>query len=202
MKEVRNLGRGLDWGVAPHLAPQLVTSWSATALAWTGPSFKSPRPFPTICRLWVACTLRVVRSPVTFLVATLRWPPVRCLVSSGGLLPAGTCWTLWQIVVTATPLRGHRWPGPGGHTPFLWPITLMSASAQWLHLGGGCRPTASKSGRRTWLPLDQRPPCWNGCRPFRTQGQQTRWDPCEEVQSAMRDNPPVESSVGAGRDTT
>ena len=55
--------------------------------------------------------LRVVRSPVVFLVATPRWPPAAALpvwtfcsaqflgktatlVPSGGLLPEGTCWTL------------------------------------------------------------------------------------------------------------
>ena len=29
-------------------------------------------PYPTICRLWVACSSRVARSPVAFLVVTLR----------------------------------------------------------------------------------------------------------------------------------
>ena len=59
--------------------------------------------------LWVARSS--VGSPVAFLVATPWWPPDRCaagldiscgaqrlgkaatLVSQGGLLPAGTCWT-------------------------------------------------------------------------------------------------------------
>ena len=65
---------------------------------------------PTHCSFshaFFACHLRVVRSPVAFLVATRPWRPVRCaarlvflwsavpregrhLVSSGGLLPAGT----------------------------------------------------------------------------------------------------------------
>ena len=72
----------------------------------------------------------------------------------------------------------------GGHTPFLWLIMLMflllPASAQWLHLGSGCRPTARTSSRRTWLALDQRPPCWSGSRPFRMQGHRTRWTPVKQ----------------------
>ena len=51
--------------------PRPVTSWSATALVWTAPLLGSPHPYPTICRLWIASPLRVVRSPVVFLVATL-----------------------------------------------------------------------------------------------------------------------------------
>ena len=62
----------------------------------------------------------------------------------------------------------------GGHTPFLWPKMLMHLL---LHLGSGCRPTARKDSRRTRLVLDQRPPCWNGSRSFRKQGQWTRWTP-------------------------
>ena len=70
-------GRGRARGNLTRL-PRPVTSWSATPRAWRGSSFGSPRPYPTICRHWVASPLRVVRSPVVFLVATLRWPPVRC----------------------------------------------------------------------------------------------------------------------------
>ena len=45
-------------------------------------------------------------------------------------------------------LTGKHVPNAGGHTPFVWTITsmylLLPASAQWLHLGSGCRPTARK----------------------------------------------------------
>ena len=102
---------GWDRGNLTRL-PRPVTSWSATALA--RPSFGSPRPYPTNCRLWVACSSRVVRSPVVFLVAALLWPPVRCaaglvffwgavpregrhLVSSDGLFASRHEMTLWQI---------------------------------------------------------------------------------------------------------
>ena len=36
--------------------PRPVSSWRATALAWTAPPLGSPHPYPTICRLWVACS--------------------------------------------------------------------------------------------------------------------------------------------------
>ena len=66
---------------------------------------------------------------------------------------------------------------------------LLPASVQWLHLGSGCRPTARTSSRRAWLALDQRPPGWNGSRPFRKQGQRTRWTPVKKCKVPCGINP-------------
>ena len=79
MKEFCNLRRGWAGGNLTRL-PRLVSSWRATTIAWTGafsrahsvripPSAVSGSPAP----------LRVVRSPVAFLVATPRWPPAAAL---------------------------------------------------------------------------------------------------------------------------
>ena len=82
-------------------------------------------PYPTICRLWVACSLRVVRLPVVFLVAPLfggrqsaalpDWSfcgktATRC--PQVVFLAASTRGHGGRPVETATPLREHRHPGP------------------------------------------------------------------------------------------
>ena len=77
MKEIRNLRR--CWaGSSASLGSPASTSWSATALAWTsalfGRTLSVSRHLPSLGRL----PPRKVRSPVVFLVATRRWPPVRC----------------------------------------------------------------------------------------------------------------------------
>ena len=88
--------------------PRPVTSWSATAIAWTGRLLGSPHPYPTMCRLWVACS-----SVGSRVARRLPGRPLRCWSGlsvgrrgsgrpppwcpQGGLLPQGTCWTLWQI---------------------------------------------------------------------------------------------------------
>ena len=79
MKEDRDLLRGWARGNLTRL-PRPVTSWSATALAWTGLFLKSPHPYPTIWRL------RVARSSVGSRVArrlpdrhsSVTASPLRC----------------------------------------------------------------------------------------------------------------------------
>ena len=60
-------------GVAPHLPPQPVSSWRPTTIVWTcaffGRTLSVSHHLPSH---WVACLLRVVRSPVVFLFATPR----------------------------------------------------------------------------------------------------------------------------------
>ena len=112
-----------------------------TLLGFPGPYHRGVRcPYPTICRLWVACSLRVVKSPVVFLVATPRWPPVRCAVGLDFLwgaearedrhlgalkvvfCPQAHAGHIGRLVVTATSLWGHwrpQAPHPQGE-PCCW----------------------------------------------------------------------------------
>ena len=66
------------------------------------------------------------------------------------------------------------------HRASLCAAVLSTCVLTVLHLGSGCRPTARKGFRHTGLVFDQRPPCWNGSRPFRKQGQRTRWTPVKQ----------------------
>ena len=81
----------------------------------------------------------------------------------------------------------------GGHTPptgqTVCCCTVHKRADLALHLDSGCRPTARKSSWRTWLAHDQRPPCWNGSRPFRKQGQRTRWTPVKKCKVPCGINP-------------
>ena len=68
---------------------------------------------------------RVVRSPVVFLVAPLRWQPVRCAaglvflfgaeapprVLRWSFLPASTCWTPWQFGLDCNAIAGAQAAG-------------------------------------------------------------------------------------------
>ena len=61
-----------------------------------GPSFGSLGPYPATCRLWVACFLRVVRSPVVFLVTTHQ------VAASLAALPDWSCGGAQYLGKTAT----------------------------------------------------------------------------------------------------
>ena len=131
-------------GVAPHSAPQPVGSWRTTTIAWTSAVFGAIRAYPTHCSV-----------PHAALPAPW-WPPDRCaaglvflwgavpregrhLVSSGGLLPAGTKGHVSeQYVGTATPLREHRRPGP----------VRVSAHLSRLLEGAGVTPAVHSHGLR------------------------------------------------------
>ena len=75
------------------------------------------------------------------------------------------------------------------HRASLCAAVLSTYVLTVLHLGSGCRTTARTSSGRAWLALDQRPPCWNGSRPFRMQGQRTRWTPVKQYEVPCGINP-------------
>ena len=77
MEEVRNLRGGQAGSSAPLSSPARRFVENRNDCLDKCPLRLHFVLFPTICRLWVACSLRQVRSPFAFLVATLRWPPVR-----------------------------------------------------------------------------------------------------------------------------
>ena len=141
-REVRNLRRG--WaGAAPRSAPQPVTSWSCATIAWTsavfGRTLSVSHHLPSLGRLppcgWSGrpSSSWSRHSPVTA-------SPLRCRTGlsagcrgsgrptpwspQGGLLPAGTCWTLWQI---GRGLQRH-WKGIGGRGLFVPQLTYLGSS--------------------------------------------------------------------------
>ena len=142
--------------------PQPVRSWRTTTIAWTGASsrvhsvrippsavFGSPAP------PWVA------GSPVAFLVATPRWPPDRCAAGLDFLwgavpregrhlgalkvvfCPQAQAGHFGRLVGTATPLRGHRQPGP----------VRASAHLSRVLVGAGVTPAIHSHGPAPLAPV-------------------------------------------------
>ena len=121
-------GRGLARGNLTRL-PRPVSSWRATAFAWTGPSSRVASSvshhLPPLGRLPPAW---VVRSPVAFLVATPRWTPAAAL----------PVWTFCgaQYLGKAATLVSSRWSFARRHK--------LGTLADWWglqrHCGGICRP--------------------------------------------------------------
>ena len=114
MKEVCSLRRGWAGGSASLSSPDPYHRGVRQRSPGRAPLLGSPHPYPTICRLWVACSSsssqvarRLPGSHSSVAASPLRCqsglsvgrstsgrPPPWC--PQGGLLPAGTCWTLWQ----------------------------------------------------------------------------------------------------------
>ena len=125
------------------------------------PSSGAPCPYPTVCHLWVAHPLRVVRSPVAFLVATPRWPPAAALPVWTFLFgavpredrhhsalkvvfcPQALAGHFGRLVGTATPLRGHRRPGP----------VRASAHLSQVLVGAGVTPAVHSHGPAPLAPV-------------------------------------------------
>ena len=105
--------------------PRPVSSWRATALAWTGPSSRVASSvshhLPPLGRLPPAW---VVTSPVAFLVATPRWPPAAAL-------PVWTFCGAQYLGKTAT-LVPSRWSFARRHSL----ITLADWWGLQRHCGG------------------------------------------------------------------
>ena len=152
MKEVHNLRRGWSGGGASLSSPARRTS------ALFGRTLSVSNHLPSLGRL----PLRVVRSLVVFLVATPRWPPVRCAAGlvflvgrrgpgrpppwcpHGGLLPAGTCWTLWQIGGDSNAIAAPQAAGA---------VFLASAHLSRVLVGAGVTPAAHSHGPAPLAPL-------------------------------------------------
>ena len=126
MKEFCNLRRGWAGGNLTRL-PRPVSSWRATALAWTGPSSRVASSvshhLPPLGRLPPA---RVVRSPVAFLVATPRWPPAAAL-------------PVWTFCGAQPAGRPPPWCPQGGFCPQAQSAALDTLADWWglqRHCGG------------------------------------------------------------------
>ena len=150
-REVRSLGRGWARSNLTRL-PRPVSSWSATALAWMGPSSRVASSvshhLPSLGRLLPAGGQVPRRLPGRH--SSVAASPLRCRTGlsvgrrgsgrpkpwcpQGGLLPAGTKGHVGRVVGTATPLRGHRRPGP---------VRASAHLSQVLVGAGGTLPRAS-----------------------------------------------------------
>ena len=171
VSELRNLRRGWAGGSASLSSPA-VDSWSATAIAWTGPSSQVAssvshhlpslgrpllhglpgRPSSSWSPLFGGRQPLRCRSGLSVGRSTSGRPPPWC--PQDGLLPAGTCWTLWQIGgdCNATAVRPRasshhplRRPGPVRASAHLSQVLVGAEVTPAVHSHGPAPVSASRS---------------------------------------------------------